>query len=171
MKLAKMPSCAAGAIPCLRPTINCLAPWNGRSAAIWRPRKPLMAPDSLPLDTAASARGRPRRRPNERWRSRRDRYDHRQSFQDSTGDRQGGHGDGFFAGQLRPVRRHVALELIKRGMDLRTVLARSWSKRASLRLESRPGRTTVTATQRCTGAAWSATQTSPMPLRRASSGA
>ena len=49
------------------------------------------------------------------------------------------------------------------GWSIRASAWRSWSKRASIRSESRPGRTTLTATRRCTGAAWSATQTSPMP--------
>ncbi len=38
-------------------------------------------------------------------------------------------GTVYFAEQLRPVRRQVALKLIKRGMDSRDVLARFESER------------------------------------------
>jgi len=47
---------------------------------------------------------------------------------------EGGMGTVFLAEQLRPVRRQVALKLIKRGMDSRSVLARFESERQALAL-------------------------------------
>jgi serine/threonine-protein kinase len=51
---------------------------------------------------------------------------------------EGGMGTVFFAEQLRPVRRQVALKLIKRGMDSRGVLARFESERQALALMEHP---------------------------------
>jgi eukaryotic-like serine/threonine-protein kinase len=61
-----------------------------------------------------------------------DRYKIRQAIGE------GGMGTVFFAEQLRPVRRQVALKLIKRGMDSRTVLARFESERQALALMEHP---------------------------------
>jgi serine/threonine protein kinase/tetratricopeptide (TPR) repeat protein len=51
---------------------------------------------------------------------------------------EGGMGTVFLAEQLRPVRRQVALKLIKRGMDSRNVLARFESERQALALMEHP---------------------------------
>jgi serine/threonine protein kinase len=51
---------------------------------------------------------------------------------------EGGMGTVFLAEQLRPVRRQVALKLIKRGMDSRSVLARFESERQALALMEHP---------------------------------
>ena len=51
---------------------------------------------------------------------------------------EGGMGTVFLAEQLRPVRRQVALKLIKRGMDSRNVLARFESERQALALMDHP---------------------------------
>ncbi len=51
---------------------------------------------------------------------------------------EGGMGTVYFAEQLRPVRRQVALKLIKRGMDSRNVLARFESERQALALMEHP---------------------------------
>jgi tetratricopeptide (TPR) repeat protein len=51
---------------------------------------------------------------------------------------EGGMGTVYFAEQLRPVRRQVALKLIKRGMDSRNVLARFESERQALALMDHP---------------------------------
>jgi serine/threonine-protein kinase len=51
---------------------------------------------------------------------------------------EGGMGTVFFAEQLRPVRRQVALKLIKRGMDSRNVLARFESEPQALALMDHP---------------------------------
>ncbi len=51
---------------------------------------------------------------------------------------EGGMGTVFLAEQLRPVRRMVALKLIKRGMDTRQVLARFESERQALALMEHP---------------------------------
>ncbi len=51
---------------------------------------------------------------------------------------EGGMGTVYFAEQLRPVRRRVALKLIKRGMDSRNVLARFDSERQALALMEHP---------------------------------
>jgi serine/threonine-protein kinase len=50
----------------------------------------------------------------------------------------GGMGTVFLAEQLHPVRRQVALKLIKRGMDSRSVLARFESERQALALMEHP---------------------------------
>jgi serine/threonine protein kinase/tetratricopeptide (TPR) repeat protein len=51
---------------------------------------------------------------------------------------EGGMGTVYLAEQLRPVRRQVALKLIKRGMDSRNVLARFESERQTLVLMKHP---------------------------------
>ena len=51
---------------------------------------------------------------------------------------EGGMGTVYFAEQIRPVRRQVALKLIKRGMDTRNVLARFESERQALALMDHP---------------------------------
>ncbi len=51
---------------------------------------------------------------------------------------EGGMGTVYFAEQLRPVRRQVALKLIKPGMDSRNVLARFESERQALALMEHP---------------------------------
>jgi eukaryotic-like serine/threonine-protein kinase len=51
---------------------------------------------------------------------------------------EGGMGTVYLAEQLRPVRRQVALKLIKRGMDSRNVLARFESERQALALMEHP---------------------------------
>ena len=51
---------------------------------------------------------------------------------------EGGMGTVYFAEQLRPVRRQVALKLIKPGMDSRNVLARFESERQALALMDHP---------------------------------
>ena len=51
---------------------------------------------------------------------------------------EGGMGTVFLAEQLRPVRRRVALKLIKPGMDSRNVLARFESERQALALMDHP---------------------------------
>jgi eukaryotic-like serine/threonine-protein kinase len=51
---------------------------------------------------------------------------------------EGGMGTVYFAEQLRPVRRRVALKLIKRGMDSKNVLARFESERQALALMEHP---------------------------------
>jgi serine/threonine protein kinase len=51
---------------------------------------------------------------------------------------EGGMGMVYLAEQLRPVRRRVALKLIKRGMDSRNVLARFESERQALALMEHP---------------------------------
>jgi serine/threonine protein kinase/lipopolysaccharide biosynthesis regulator YciM len=51
---------------------------------------------------------------------------------------EGGMGTVYFAEQLRPVRRQVALKLIKRGMDSRNVLARFESERQAVALMEHP---------------------------------
>jgi serine/threonine protein kinase/lipopolysaccharide biosynthesis regulator YciM len=51
---------------------------------------------------------------------------------------EGGMGTVYFAEQLRPVRRQVALKLIKRGMDSKNVLARFESERQALALMDHP---------------------------------
>jgi serine/threonine protein kinase len=51
---------------------------------------------------------------------------------------EGGMGTVYLAEQLRPVRRQVALKLIKRGMDSRNVLARFESERQALALMDHP---------------------------------
>jgi serine/threonine protein kinase/tetratricopeptide (TPR) repeat protein len=51
---------------------------------------------------------------------------------------EGGMGTVYFAEQLRPVRRQVALKLIKWGMDSRNVLARFESERQALALMEHP---------------------------------
>jgi eukaryotic-like serine/threonine-protein kinase len=51
---------------------------------------------------------------------------------------EGGMGTVYLAEQLRPVRRCVALKLIKRGMDSRNVLARFESERQALALMEHP---------------------------------
>ncbi len=51
---------------------------------------------------------------------------------------EGGMGTVYLAEQLRPVRRRVALKLIKRGMDSRNVLARFESERQALALMEHP---------------------------------
>jgi serine/threonine protein kinase len=61
-----------------------------------------------------------------------DRYKIRQEI----GER--GMGTVYLAEQLRPVRRHVALKLIKPGMDSRNVLARFESERQALALMEHP---------------------------------
>ena len=50
----------------------------------------------------------------------------------------GGMGEVFEAEQLEPVRRRVALKLIKRGMESKEVLARFDSERQALALMSHP---------------------------------
>jgi serine/threonine protein kinase len=50
----------------------------------------------------------------------------------------GGMGDVYVAEQLRPVRRRVALKVIKRGMDTRAVVARFEAERQALALMSHP---------------------------------
>jgi len=51
---------------------------------------------------------------------------------------EGGMGEVFEAEQLEPVRRRVALKLIKRGMESKEVLARFDSERQALALMSHP---------------------------------
>ena len=56
---------------------------------------------------------------------------------------QGGMGEVFLAEQTEPVRRRVALKLIKLGMDTREVVARFESERQALALMSHPNVATV----------------------------
>jgi serine/threonine protein kinase len=51
---------------------------------------------------------------------------------------EGGMGSVYLAEQLQPVRRQVALKLIKPGMDSKTVLARFESERQALALMDHP---------------------------------
>jgi serine/threonine protein kinase/lipopolysaccharide biosynthesis regulator YciM len=51
---------------------------------------------------------------------------------------EGGMGTVYFAEQLRPVRRQLALKLIKRGMDSKNVLARFETERQALALMDHP---------------------------------
>jgi tetratricopeptide (TPR) repeat protein/tRNA A-37 threonylcarbamoyl transferase component Bud32 len=51
---------------------------------------------------------------------------------------EGGMGSVYLAEQMQPVKRHVALKLIKPGMDSRTVLARFESERQALALMDHP---------------------------------
>jgi serine/threonine protein kinase len=51
---------------------------------------------------------------------------------------EGGMGSVYFAEQIKPIRRQVALKLVKPGMDSRTVLARFESERQALALMDHP---------------------------------
>jgi non-specific serine/threonine protein kinase/serine/threonine-protein kinase len=52
---------------------------------------------------------------------------------------EGGMGTVYLAEQEQPLRRQVALKIIKRGMDTREVIARFESERQALALMSHPG--------------------------------
>ena len=136
---ATTPSCSTGSTPCSPPTTNRPAPWIGRSAPIPKPPMRSTPPDPPP-------RRRPRTGPAAGLTVSRtdddgpnlidtiiaDRYKIRQEIGE------GGMGTVFLAEQLRPVRRQVALKLIKRGMDSRNVLARFESERQALALMEHP---------------------------------
>jgi eukaryotic-like serine/threonine-protein kinase len=61
---------------------------------------------------------------------------------------QGGMGEVWFAEQKQPVRRRVAIKLIKTGMDTRDVVARFESERQALALMDRPTIAKVCAAER-----------------------
>ncbi len=81
---------------------------------------------------------------------------------------QGGMGEVFEAEQTEPIRRRVALKVIKQGMDTRTVIARFDAERQALALMDHPCIAKVydagaTARGRPLSSSWSTSTASPSP--------